>query len=395
MRKHIDNNEINYDFSHVTGMANHQPYRSNTVNSPHSQSNHMGQDTHGMSSLAVLQGDAYHPVTNSYSHQQQALTLLPGGLTPGAADHMQVQHASQHSRSPSLKIRRYSFLAGSRRGRGFSEIFNSTILNDHFNQYAAADSGVEAESHSISNNPKHPPSYNPHSHSNHNPQARKPPGNSSPDSGVCESMDEETSKLHSLQRRRTMPCIVDSPENSVNLELTSARQYMADRESAVSSENLTTKNPEMYIIENGIRKRIQAELWSQPGKGVQAELRPHPGKGVQAEPRPHPVKEQTRLPKEYKVMNTQKLGGGDSAMENRGSLPDLKNVGNVKPISKREAYQLGHARREEVRRLQELAERRRQGDMSVILGDVRVSHALRKSLTTYSICSTHFLKVQF
>ncbi|BFZ19616.1 hypothetical protein BsWGS_22655 [Bradybaena similaris] len=359
MRKHIDNNEINYDFSHVTGSANHQPHRSKTVNSPHSQSNHMGQDPHAMSSLSVLQGDGYHPATNSYSHPQQTLNLLPGGMATGATDHMQAQHASQHSRSPSLKIRRYSFLAGSRRGRGFSEIFNSTILNDHFNQYAAADSGIEAESHSISNNPKHPPSYNPHSYSNHNPQARKPPGNSSPDSGVCEGMDEETSKLHSLQRRRTMPCIVDSPENSINLELASARQYMTDRESAVSSENLTTKNPEMFIIENGIRKRIQAEL------------RSHPGKGVQAEPRPHPVKEQARLPKEYKVMNTQKLGAGDSALENRGSLPDLKNVGNVKPISKREAYQLGHARREEVRRLQELAERRRQGDMSVILGDVR------------------------
>jgi hypothetical protein len=41
-------------------------------------------------------------------------------------------------------------------------------------------------------------------------------------------------------------------------------------------------------------------------------------------------------------------------------------------MSREEAYQLGTARREELRRLQEIAERRRQGDVGVILGDLKV-----------------------
>lgn len=352
LRKQLENNEIEYDFSHVTGLANHQPYRSKSLNMSHPHANHEGQDPHGMPSLDGLHGEGPNRVANDYSHHQQIINKMPGGPGGVGADQMQALHVSQHARSPSLKVRRYSFLAGSRRGRGFSEIFNSTILNDHFDQYTAADSGIGSDGLGILINSSTPASSNPHSHShshsNHNPRLRQAPANPSPDSGVSESMDDDSNKTRSLQRRRTMPCIVDGSDSGAGTEMAAAKQLVVEHETAHSSENLTTRNPDTFIIENGIRKRIQAEVHSNPGR------------------------EQGHLPKEYKFVDTQRQAAGGSS-DKRGSLPDLKNVATLKPISRREAYQLGHARREEVRRLQELAERRRQGDMSVILGDVRVS----------------------
>lgn len=264
-------------------------------------------------------------------------------------DQMQALNVSQHSRSPSLKVRRYSFLAGSRRGRGFSEIFNSTILNDHFDQYSANDSNVGCDGLGVHfNSLSSSSSSNPHSYSNHNPRVRPPPANPSPDSGVSESMDEDASKTRSLQRRRTMPCIIDSSVTTKHIHPASAKQFLAEHETAHSSENLSNTSPDTFIIENGIRKRIEAEVHSNPSR------------------------EYGHFPTEYKFVDDQKLAGS-SGVDKRGSLPDLKTVTSVKPMSRREAYQLGSARREEIRRLQELAERRRQGDMSVILGDVRVS----------------------
>uniref|UniRef100_A0A0B7ABV3 Junctophilin n=1 Tax=Arion vulgaris TaxID=1028688 RepID=A0A0B7ABV3_9EUPU len=346
IRKQLDNNEMGYGFSHVSDMANHQSYRTKANNTPHSQSNHEGHDPRGMSSLAVLQGDGQHFAANDFNYiqqQQQPLNSLPGGLANVGADQMQAMHVSQHGRSPSLKIRRYSFLAGSRRGRGFSEIFNSTVLNDHFDQYAAPDSVIGG--HGTPNNPNNTTSNNPYNHSNHKPRPRQPPANPSPDSGVSDTLDEESAKVRSLQRRRTMPCIVDTIDSNKNMDSATAKQHLSELDTALSSENLTAKNPDMYLIENGLRKRLQAEVRSNTKQA------------------------NVKLPKEYTITNVHKLDG--VVAENRGSLPDLKNISEVKPISRREAYQLGHARREEVRRLQELAERRRQGDMAVIFGDVR------------------------
>jgi hypothetical protein len=109
---------------------------------------------------------------------------------------------------------RCSFLAGSRRGRGFSEIFNSTILDDHFDQYSAQrdDSGLGRDL--LPGEDKY--------RANHI-------GDPSPDSGVSESMDEDA-KNKSLQRRRTMPCIVKDDDD--------VKQTVREKETAISSENI-------------------------------------------------------------------------------------------------------------------------------------------------------------
>ena len=341
MKKQLENNEIDYDYSHVQG--NHAHNRSKSMFNSH------GPPMDGAGGYSALNPDS-RPM--DHNQHQQLLSMMPGGLGGGGGpQEPQNINMNQHSRSPSLKVRRYSFLAGSRRGRGFSEIFNSTILNDHFDQYAAADSGIDGDGLGMNNSSSNH-SANPHSHSNHSSLLNQPPANPSPDSGVSDSMEEgDSGKNRALQRRRTMPCIVNDPTEAAKAvdQLAAAKQQLSEKETAHSSLNLSHKNQDSFIIENGIRKRIRAEIHSNPDK----ELR--------------------QLPKEYKVMDTNSLRGGAAVTDKRGSLPDLAAVTGVKPMSRREAYQLSTQRREELRRIQDLAERRRQGDVSVILGDVRVS----------------------
>lgn len=381
LRKQLEKNEADYDFSHVQqGLSNHQPHRSKSLAS---HPNDIREGSNSPAALAALYsggggGGPGGRVPNDYStHAQQShqflSTMLPGG--PGGVHQEQNLNVNQHSRSPSLKVRRYSFLAGSRRGRGFSEIFNSTILNDHFDQYTAADSGIGGRDglaggfiNSTTASPLSATNYGNGSAShtaaslnaknaiygNHTPRLRQPSTNPSPDSGVSDSMmdDDTLQKNRALQRRRTMPCIVDPSANSgdganspaKSAELSTAKHQLVGRETAHSSENLAKQNPETFIIENGIRKRIHAEVHANPNR------------------------EWRQLPKEYVLSDADQSGG---SADKRGSLPDLKTVTDFKPMSRREAHQLSSARRDEIRRLQDLAERRRQGDVSVILGDVR------------------------
>ena len=399
MRKQLEKNDADYDFSNVQGMGNHQQHRSKSLSTHNNQMDDgRGGSGYGPDSsvgLAALYGGGGGTpggrMPNDYSmhaahHQQQShhqllSAMLPGG-PGGGGNQEQNLNMNQHSRSPSLKVRRYSFLAGSRRGRGFSEIFNSTILNDHFDQYTAADSGIggrdglgggfissstttplaasnygNGTTSSTAAGVHHARSNNPH-YGNHNPRLRQPSTNPSPDSGVSDSMMDEDAvqKNRALQRRRTMPCIVDPASGSgegvdspaASSEIAAAKQQLAERETAISSENLSKQNPETFIIENGIRKRIRAEVHANPNR------------------------ERRQLPKEY-VLSDADPSGATGGGDKRGSLPDLKTVTAFKPMSRREAYQLSAARRDEIRRLQDLAERRRQGDVSVILGDVRVS----------------------
>ncbi|GFS04935.1 junctophilin-3-like [Elysia marginata] len=388
MRKQLEKNEADYDFSHLQqGVGNHQPHRSKSL------STHVSDGPDSPAALAALYGGGGGPggrMPNDYSmhaqhhpHQQQhhhqlLSTMLPAGPGGGGGiNQEQNLNVNQHSRSPSLKVRRYSFLAGSRRGRGFSEIFNSTILNDHFDQYTAADSGIggrdglgggfissstaaplTAANYGNGSASNTTPGVHAkiNSYGNHTPRLRQPSTNPSPDSGVSDSMVDEDAvqKSRALQRRRTMPCIVDggssngegvnSPAHSA--QISAAKQQLADRETAISSENLSKQNPETFIIENGIRKRIHAEVHANPNR------------------------ERRQLPKEYVLSGADPSGVAGSG-DKRGSLPDLKTVTDFRPMSRREAHQLSAARRDEIRRLQDLAERRRQGDVSVILGDVR------------------------
>ena len=315
-----------YDFSHFDSQQNHNPnQRSKSLMmrdgglSPGSGG--FDQDFGPNRKISAQADFNYLSVNNP-------LLQTPNSLTPSQETVM--SNHTPHNRSPSLKIRRYSFLAGSQRGRGFSELFNSTILNDHFDQYSAQrdDSGLgreflAPEDRMVSK------------------AAR--PSDTSPDSGMSETVDDGT---RPFVRRRTLPCIVKADDSDKEAKA-------AIKEQAHSSENLARKNPDTYIIENGIRKRV---------------------KGVTRNPQRVASKSSSSkgdLPNEYEIESQKALARGGK----HGSLPDITAIQKTdkSPMSREEAYKLSTERREELRRLQDLAERRRQGDVTVILGDLRVS----------------------
>ncbi|XP_067651799.1 junctophilin-1-like [Haliotis asinina] len=317
IKKQLEENNHEYDYSHVKPLQNHAPFRSKSMQAPRLEM----QDGGGMLPGGLPDMDYQKRSNNPASYLNAGYPNNPGNQQ----EVMQALNVNPHSRSPSLKVRRYSFLAGSRRGRGFSEIFNSTILNDHFDQYTAPheDSGFGREIYVAGDDRQRNTSHT---------------SDTSPDSGVSDTMEEDN-KNRPLQRRRTLPCIVNQPDNN-------AKKAIAEKETAHSSENLTGKSAETYIIENGIRKRVRAEVHKNPVDDKGEKL----------------------LLKQYKIESQKKL----SESGKHGSLPDLKHVVNTaKPITRVEAYRLATARREELRRLQDLAERRRQGDVAVILGDVK------------------------
>ncbi|WAR12744.1 hypothetical protein MAR_026924, partial [Mya arenaria] len=311
-----------YDFSHYDMQQNHNPHqRSKSL---------MMRDGPGGGMSPMFDQDPNRKISAqadfNYLSVNNPLLQTPNSLNP--SQETVISNHSPHNRSPSLKIRRYSFLAGSQRGRGFSELFNSTILNDHFDQYSAQrdDSGLGREflTHEdrIVSNTAHP-------------------SDTSPDSGVSEGVNDSS---RPFVRRRTLPCIVnqDDPDKEAKA---------AVKEQAHSSENLSGKNPDRYIIENGIRKRV---------------------KGVTRNPQrisSKPSSSKGDLPKEYEIESQNALSRGGK----HGSLPDITAIQKTdkSPISRQEAYKLSTARREELRRLQDIAERRRQGDVTVILGDLR------------------------
>lgn len=348
------NGESLEEFKNVKMLQNHNPgLHSRSKSVMHRKTNRgdiEGEGQNGLSPITTLSSaldcalsgsrSRLGPPTGSYDAENTLgnptqLTVEPQLLnvnyhSPKSSAENMSASTPTHSRSPSLKIRRYSFLAGSRRGRGFSELFNSTILNDHFDQYATQrdDSGLGREIVPGDENMYKGNSTN----------------DTSPDSGVSDSMDDDN-KTRPMQRRRTLPSIIKRDEDEEK------RKALSEKETAHSNENIAKKDVETYIIENGIRKRLRAEQHEH-----------------------NPVMENSgALPKAFKVESDKHLN-----RQNRGSLPDISSMkDNVHVMSREEAYKLSSARRNELRRLQELDEKRRQGDVTVILGDLKVSSYVR------------------
>ncbi len=127
-----------------------------------------------------------------------------------------------------------------------------------------------------------------------------------------------------------------------------------------SNENLTPAESDTYIIENGIRKRVTAEVYAQPTTSS-----PHRPKASDEVP--------TELPNRYHLVSQAKFGKG----ANRGSLPDVTACGELsKHVMPREqAARLSSQRREELRRQQEEDERRRQQEIVLRLTDFKVRDA--------------------
>jgi hypothetical protein len=234
------------------------------------------------------------------------------------------------------------------RNERFSELLNSTIVSDHFDQYRTLrdDSGLGRDLDSPHESRYTPPG----SHS-----TRVPVPDASPDSGV--DTEEVYSRSRPLQRRKTLPSIV---KREVDLsKLKGGAKGKAPVGDAVhSQQNLSQVETDTYIIENGIRKRVRAEVYAQPKHLT-------PAASNESLERPK------ELPKRYRLESPTRLR---RSAGNRGSLPDVSQCKELQKtvMPRAEVSILSERRRKELIRQQEEDERKKQQEIVLRLGDVKV-----------------------
>ena len=117
-----------------------------------------------------------------------------------------------------------------------------------------------------------------------------------------------------------------------------------------------------YVIENGVRKRIQTEIVTYPRP-------PSPSPSQTSVTSLEAIDDKPKqLPKVYKLEPASL-----SASKKRGSLPDVSRAGDVSIMPRTEATKLSQARRDELRMLREQEEARRRMELVLRFGDVKVS----------------------
>ena len=217
-----------------------------------------------------------------------------------------------------------------------SEMLNSTLLHDHFDQYKNMrdDSGLGRDLGIPEDRAMSPVTG--FTDGGHTPDR-------SPDSGLSDS-DLSSGLSRPLQRRKTLPSIVKRDVPKAN---TAAKVQEAIR----STENLSKEESEIYVIENGIRKRVKAEVHKIPEKFTSNDI--------------------TTLPSRYKLEGLGSLAKG----ANRGSLPDITDcteLKKTKTMSRKEVNKLSEQRRQELRLMKEEEERRKEGEIVLRMTDVKV-----------------------
>ena len=262
----------------------------------------------------------------------------------------------------------------------YSEMLNSTNAQDHFDQYRTRDdSGLGRDLDSSPDDLQpHPPPY-PHPHSyNTMPNSRAPPSGGSrggsggghigigisgaqtldrsPDSGLSDAEDFRH-VTRPLQRRQTLPSIMKgvAPAAAPVAKGPPSSNYSATKPRVSggnhvhSAESVSPRDSDLYIIENGIRKRVCAEVYTQP-------VRPEAD-------RPKDV-----LPDRLKLEKMSSRGG-------KGSLPDVsvcrEMEKNVMPRD--EVAKLSERRRAELVAMSNEETRRKEQEIVLRLSDLRVS----------------------
>jgi len=246
----------------------------------------------------------------------------------------------------------------------FSKVLNAVTVADHFDQYRTNrnDSGLGYDLESPV-------------------KVRSSTLDRSPDSGVSDS-GEGDFRYHAarpLQRRKTLPSIMKgvpltaqtananavptanattTPPKPVASPVTVMPRptQMANfsKEAPAAMDSLGLKpdiEPERYIIENGVRKRVKADVYQRPTKPAD------------------PLNRPKDLPNRYKVETPSKL----SRSPNRGSLPDVSACKELEPgiMPREQVHKLSEARRAELRRLRDEEERRKQQEIVLRLSDLK------------------------
>lgn len=264
-------------------------------------------------------------------------------------------------------------LPAGRRNDRFSELLNSTVVNDHFDQYGTLkdDSGLGKDFEFPDEMmDAYPPNGHTYHHHQQNPRERYKSMprdhvdhtaiDRSPDSGVSDTDDPLRSSQSKslLQRRRTLPSII---KRVPSFSKSKSKAKPAAGETIQSQQNLNEKESDTYIIENGIRKRVKAEVHAQPAPPV-------------AESSDNVTSDKLKdLPKRYTLESPSRLrrSGGK-----RGSLPDVSHCKDVELMPREQVSLMSEKRREEIRLLREAEERRRAQEIVLRFGDLKVCISL-------------------
>lgn len=168
-----------------------------------------------------------------------------------------------------------------------------------------------------------------------------------------------------LQRRKTMPSIMKGiplepppPEPPLNYDpddmppLPIPKPKQEPIPIARTTDDLKggMSEPDRYVIENGVRKRVKAEVYRRPSRPAD------------------PIVPRTKLPSRYKL-ETRPLGQSGK----RGSMPDVSQCRELRQsvMPREEVSKLSERRRIELRRMEEEAERRKQQEIVLRLADFK------------------------
>jgi len=266
-----------------------------------------------------------------------------------------------------------------------SNLLDPISVNDHFDQYgtmprtrnASNRPGRDSENHrrspvesrrSYDQGPIEPvrsisveaPRQTINNRHNEPPMAMNHVDSRPPPSGVTLPADPRDSKP--MVRRKTLPSIMKgTPTQPLppTVPLPYDPSEMPEppskpkppRSSTVDDTALLKKGaePERYVIVDGVRKRVKAEVYRRPSKPAD------------------PIRPPTQLPSRYKM----EAGNMSSSSGKRGSLPDVASIGGNPLMPREEVHKLSEKRRAELRRLEEEADRRRQQEIVLRLADFK------------------------
>ena len=241
----------------------------------------------------------------------------------------------------------------------------SPSCNEPIYQYSTShrdDSGLGRELDS-------PVDYRTHNqHHHHHPISSYNTMDMSPDSGVSDSDDLRS---RPLQRRKTLPSIVKRPPGPGDSSTLPNKVDQVPGKIKVpnSLSRTSSVEPETYIIENGIRKRVKMEVYANTNSIATV----------------HDEDGPKMFPNHYKIEPSR-------TETNRGSLPDVSVCRELekKLMPREEVSRLSHQRRAELSLQQQEAERRHKQEIVLRLADIKVSNHMadNDNQCNISLCIT-------
>lgn len=233
----------------------------------------------------------------------------------------------------------------------FSSLFNPVTVSDHFDQYKIKETPSRPSSrYRNSTSPASSYRYSPartDSKSNIPNNLHAIPSEQSLIHPPSISSSISDTKSSQMKRRQTLPSIMAGHPMEKNL--TKAPAIIS--ETVAPSGKPPSMDTNRYVIESGVRKRVNAEVFQRPTKPSD------------------PINRPKELSSKYNIETPSKL----SKSANLGSMPDISGCKELqhKILPRSEVSKLSEKRRAELRALAEEEELRKQQEIVLRLGDIK------------------------